>query len=358
MNGLDVMPVASGVWVHAKRFPRFSSENGVTLIGEIENSPLKRTRVCMHKDVSDRMQEMFIAFDGASYVRPSFHKNKDESFHMIDGFGKYVFFDNTGEPISDVRLGPYESDLPFYCRIPANLSHALIVYSEKALAHEVGEGPFEESETIFPNWSPDYSSDEDIKNLRVKYSKLPVNPITECSFERVNEEIYQVQPGVVSIRKADMEYLKSEVSQTAGQRIRLYVHQSEDANLHEMFVVCMGSTYVRPNAHIGKDESLHILEGAADIIFFDDKGEIFDVIELSDKLGHKNHFVRVPQEVYHSVAIRSEYLVMHQATSGPFDKKDINWASWAPTYDDHQGIIKYQNNLEKQVQSFKNRGKN
>ena len=44
---------------------------------------------------------------------------------------------------------------------------------------------------------------------------------------------------------------------------------------------------------------------------------------------------------------------MHQATSGPFDKKDINWASWAPTYDDHQGIIEYQNNLEKQVQSFK-----
>ena len=354
MNGLDFKSIAPGVWAYANRFPRFSNENGVTLVSEINNSPLRRTRVCMHKNVSDRMQEMFIAFDGTTYVRPSFHKDKDESFHMIDGFAKYVFFDKTGEPISDVRLGPYESDLPFYCRIPANLSHSLIVYSKNALAHEVGEGPFEKSNTIFPDWSFDYTSDEDKANFRKKYSAIPlISQITRGNFERISETVYQAQAGVVSIYKADIQYLKSEVNKTKRNSVRLNVHQSVDAKLHEMFVVYKGSTYIRPIANVDRDKSLYILEGTADFIFFDDKGEILDVIELSDKVGKKNNFVRVPQNLYHTIIMRSEFMVVHEAMIGPFDTKDTDWVSWAPADDDHEGIIEYQDSLERQVQSFK-----
>ena len=41
MNGLDFKSIAPGVWAYANRLPRFSNENGVTLVSEINNSPLQ-----------------------------------------------------------------------------------------------------------------------------------------------------------------------------------------------------------------------------------------------------------------------------------------------------------------------------
>ena len=50
-----------------------------------------------------------------------------------------------------------------------------------------------------------------------------------------------------------------------------------------MFVVYSKDTFVQVNKHLGKDESLHILEGEATFIFFDDIGNIINVTELSSK---------------------------------------------------------------------------
>jgi cupin fold WbuC family metalloprotein len=352
MNNILKKFLGPGVWVNDEIFPRFSISDVQFCIGEVNNSPTRRARICMHPETSDRMQEMFIAFDGATYVRPSYHRNKDESFHMIEGFGKYVFFDNEGNQVGDVRLGPYESDLPFYCRIPGNLSHSLIVFSQYAVAHEVGTGPFEKSETYFPYWSPDYQTDMEKDAYRTKYSTQPVTALTGCSFERFTEEMCRTKPGVVSVSRADLEYLKIEVNKTTRKRIRLCTHQSDDALLHEMFVVYTGMTYVRANCHIGKDESLHILEGYADFIFFDKDGNILEVIELGDKNSGKNVFIRVPKGVFHTIIMKSDYLIIHEATPGPFNRDDTLWAPWAPLDSDIKAVAAYQVKLAIKLAEF------
>lgn len=346
MNKISMTFLSPGVWDNAETFPRFSLTDVRFLVEEVKNSPTKRARVCMHPERTDRQQEMFIAFDGATYVRPSFHKDKDESFHMMEGFGKYVFFDDAGDLVGDVRLGPYESDLPFYCRIPGNLPHSLIIFSQYAVAHEIGTGPFEKSDTHFPAWSPDYQSDADQDAFRKKYATEPVTPIHGCQYERMTEEMCRAKPGVVSVSRADLEYLKSEVHKTARKRIRLCVHQGDDALLHEMFVVYTGMTYVRANLHVGKDESLHILEGEADFIFFDKEGNILDVVELGDKKSGKNVFVRVPQGVFHTIVMRSDYLIIHEATPGPFERADTLWAPWAPPDNDQEAVDAFMKGLE------------
>lgn len=341
--------LSPGVWQSADRFPRFSETDVRFCLAEVAGSPTKRSRVCMHPEPADRMQEMFIAFDGKTYVRPSFHRDRDESFHMIDGFGKYVFFDDEGRVTGDVRLGPYESDLPFYCRIPGNLSHSLIVFSEHAVAHEIAIGPFDRANTCFPEWSPDYQLDAEKEAFRLKYASEPVRPLLGCQYERLTEEMCRAKPGVVSVRRSDLEYLKSEVHRTTRKRIRLCVHQTDEAVLHEMFVVYTGMTYVRPNVHIGKDESLHILEGEADFVFFDDEGAVLDVIALGDQKSGKNFFVRVPQGIYHTIIMRSDYMIIHEATPGPFDRKDTLWAPWAPPDSDAEAVAGYQRDLEKAI---------
>jgi cupin fold WbuC family metalloprotein len=352
MKRLELKQLAPGVLENAEDFPRFSLSDAAFCVDQVSASPTKRARICMHNDINDRQQEMFIAFEGATYVRPSYHMNKDESFHMMEGYGKYVFFDELGNPTGDIRLGPYDSDLPFYCRIPGNLPHSLIVYSDYAMAHEVTSGPFEKAATIFPAWSPDLQTAEEQAAYRNYHANRPADPVRACQYVRQTEEMCRAKPGVVSVSRADLEYLKSEVNKTARKRIRLCVHQSDNDLLHEMFVVYTGMTFVRANWHVGKDESLHILEGEADFIFFNEDGSIRDVVQLGDRSKGKNVFVRVPQGVFHTIIMRSEYLIIHEATPGPFNRADTLWADWSPLDSDPGGVAAYQKELEQHVAAF------
>lgn len=353
MSKIETKKIVDGVWQNLERFPHISYHGLQDYVKAIHQSPTKRARICMHDNTDDRMQEMFIAFDGASYVRPSHHVNRDESFHMIDGAGKYIFFDEYGAQIDDVRLGNYESDLPFYCRIPGNLNHSLVLYSDHAVAHEVCTGPFDKSSTLFPSWSPDYQTSSETDQFRRHHTTQPVKPVQGCQYERVTEEMCRAKPGVVSIKRSDLEYFKSEVYNTTRKRIRLCVHQSDDDLLHEMFVVYTGMTYVRANKHIGKDESLHILEGEADFIFFDDLGNVIDIVPLGAKSSNKNFFVRVPQGVFHTIIMRSDVLVIHEATPGPFNREETLWAPWSPVDSDLQSVTTYSNDLERRLEDFR-----
>ncbi len=334
------------------RFPRFSQLEIDECVREIEQSPTLRARVCMHPNTEDRMQEMFIAFSGKTYVRPSFH-TKDESFHMLEGRGKYLFFDESGNVTRDVRLGTYNSELPFYCRIPTHQVHSLVLHSKHAMAHEVIAGPFERSNTLFPEWAIDYQHEEERAQFRKRFIDMPVSAIPNCQYERITEEMCRAKPGIVTLRKADLNYLKSEVYSVPRKRIRLCIHPGDDAALHEMFVVYTGLTYVRPNLHRGKDESLHILEGDADFIFFDEDGNVLDVVPLGTQHSGKNFFVRVPQGVFHTIIMRSDYLVIHEATPGPFRKEETLWAPWAPLDSNPEEASQYLQRLESQICEFR-----
>jgi cupin fold WbuC family metalloprotein len=352
MKRLALKKIVPGVFENAERLPRFSQSDADFCLEQVEVSPTKRARICMHMDTNDRQQEMFIAFDGATYVRPSYHVNKDESFHMMDGYGKYVFFDEEGKPTFDIRLGPYESDLPFYCRIPGNLSHSLVVYSDYAMAHEVTRGPFEKAATVFPSWSPDLKSAQDQHAYRQHHAQRPADPVRACVYERQTDEVFRTKPGVVSVSRADLEYMRSEANRTVNKRICLCVHQSDKDQLHEMFGVYTHKTFFGDKLHFGKDKSLHILEGEADLIIFDEVGNIRDLVQLGDRTKDKNIFVRVPQGVTYSLIVRSEYLIVHEATSGPFNREETLWADWSPLDSELPALKVHQQHLEMRLARF------
>ena len=46
-------------------------------------------------------------------------------------------------------------------------------------------------------------------------------------------------------------------------------------------LILSNKTYIRPHKHYNKSESLHVIYGSADVIFFDDVGNIIKVINLS-----------------------------------------------------------------------------
>jgi cupin fold WbuC family metalloprotein len=90
------------------------------------------------------------------------------------------------------------------------------------------------------------------------------------------------------------------------------------------------ATYVRPHRHIGKVETLAIVEGECEAVLFNNAGDLIDVISMSAPELGDNFFYRMPEGLFHSLIFRSEWLVFIETTIGPFDRLQTELASWAP----------------------------
>ena len=79
------------------------------LYKDADAHPRNRSRILIHKDSDSIPQEMLIAFTSKSIVEVSTHIFP-ESFTVLDGVAKYIFYKDNGELIGDVLLSPYENE--------------------------------------------------------------------------------------------------------------------------------------------------------------------------------------------------------------------------------------------------------
>ena len=145
-----------------------------------------------------------------------------------------------------------------------------------------------------------------------------------------NEEVLYTQDAVTKVDKDDIDSLKSRALRNERERARLCTHLSVDDAVHEMLIVHTRGTYVPPHKHLNKSESFHIIEGRLDIVIFDDSGNVLEVIEMAGYPSGDPFFWRINESFFHTVVPRSEVVVFHETTSGPFRRKDTVYASWAP----------------------------
>jgi len=113
-------------------------------------APLRRARYCLHHSHDDDVQEMVIAFCQNSSVPVHRHSNKSESYHVIEGELKILFFDNEGNVTRTIHMGQIDSGLPFMYRLSVNEWHTIRPLSEFVVLHEITSGPFvkEENEIL------------------------------------------------------------------------------------------------------------------------------------------------------------------------------------------------------------------
>src|SRR5689334_11822816 len=57
----------------------------------------KSSRLCMHRNMTDDVHEMFILHLKENYVRPHKHPGKSVSYHIIEGIADMVLFNEQGE---------------------------------------------------------------------------------------------------------------------------------------------------------------------------------------------------------------------------------------------------------------------
>ena len=131
-----------------------------TLKARADANRRRRARVCTHLSPHDPVHEMLIVHTHDTYVRPHKHHHKVESFHVVEGEGRIVLFDDDGQVTQVVRVGPYGSDRAFYYRLAEPRFHALLIDTPVIVFHEATSGPFRPEDTEWAAWSPADSDPE------------------------------------------------------------------------------------------------------------------------------------------------------------------------------------------------------
>src|SRR3972149_4129081 len=146
----------------------------------------------------------------------------------------------------------------------------------------------------------------------------------------ISAEVLVADAPIVALTRDDVAALKVGAAKNPRRRIRVCAHRSGDDAVHEMLIVMAQGCYIRPHKHLEKSESFHVVEGALDVVIFDDEGQVTQVLPLGDYVSGAGFYYRSDAALYHTVFIRSAVVVFHETTRGPFRPSDSIPAPWSP----------------------------
>lgn len=143
------------------------------------------------------------------------------------------------------------------------------------------------------------------------------------------EVAYSREP-IFALTREQVAFLKSLAADSPRGRARLCAHQAPSDPVHEMLVLVEQRSYLRPHMHLAKSESFHMIEGVMDVVIFSKEGAITDVIPMSADGISGSFYYRLSQPRFHTLLLRSPWVLFHETTSGPFEPSGTVLAEWAP----------------------------
>jgi len=142
-------------------------------------------------------------------------------------------------------------------------------------------------------------------------------------------DIFHAHGPLVEVGVAWLERLKAAAAASPRRRARLCLHQAPADRVQEMVIALGRDTQIRPHRHPGRSESIHVLEGAALVVLFDDLGA--ELRRLGLGLGPEEaRLYRLSSNTWHTLLPLSELVVVHEVVEGPFDGGGQEFAAWAP----------------------------
>ena len=170
--------------------------------------------------------------------------------------------------------------------------------------------------------------------------------------ERVNDEIFVARDSIVTFGEKEASFIKSQAIRSPRFRARICAHKSDGDLLHEMLIAISSESYIHPHKHIAKSESFHIVEGSADVLIFDDFGNITNIVKLGAPGSGRSYFYRLSEDSFHTMIIQSNILLVHEVTNGPFDREQTVLAPFAPPECDKIAVRDYIKHLSGEVAKF------
>jgi cupin fold WbuC family metalloprotein len=122
------------------------------------------------------------------------------------------------------------------------------------------------------------------------------------------------------------------------RRMNHNFHSGPADNPHRFLNVLLGGTYIPPHRHTDppKSESFLVLEGEADVIVFDDHGDITARYQLGSESAEGHLWgIDIAPGVWHTILPRTSRVVCFEVKPGPWvPATDKEFAPWAPREND------------------------
>ncbi len=147
---------------------------------------------------------------------------------------------------------------------------------------------------------------------------------------RESDDVFVASGPITTIGASEVAFLKSAAASSSRGRVRINAHPDAGDELHEMFIAIRPDSYIRPHKHPGKSEAFHLVYGAVDVVIFDEDGAISDCVALSTDPREGAFYYRLSVPRFHTLRIKSELLVVHEITNGPFRPAETVYAAFAP----------------------------
>jgi cupin fold WbuC family metalloprotein len=94
-----------------------------------------------------------------------------------------------------------------------------------------------------------------------------------------------------------------------------------------------------------------VLQGDVDYVTFDSRGNTEEVISMSDVNSAKPFYQSIRSEIFHTLLIRSDWLVFLEITEGPFNKGDTIFAQWSPEDINLKEVVHFVENLNQSIRN-------
>jgi cupin fold WbuC family metalloprotein len=172
------------------------------------------------------------------------------------------------------------------------------------------------------------------------------------NLEKINDEVFYAQDPIVCLGTDEVVFLKAQAKKNHNRRSRICAHRNVQDGVHEMIIAIYEGGYIHPHRHIAKSESFYIIEGEVDIVLFDLLGNISEIVLLGDIKSGRNFFYRLSDSHFHTLILRSEYLVFHEVTNGPFDRSLTLFADFAPHDTENVLVNNYSVHLDTQIKKY------
>jgi len=153
---------------------------------------------------------------------------------------------------------------------------------------------------------------------------------------------------IIGLEQSALQAVKNLADQSPKMRARICAHKDSGATIQEMIIVIRRGSYIAPHRHENKCESFHLIEGSADIVVFEENGDIRKVIQFCKE---RAFYYRLDSTLFHTIIVRSERIIFHEVTNGPFVANATEYAGFAPK-EGTEGIPSYMALVDQQVRDW------
>jgi len=316
--------------------PRLSGDGVALLESKYHSSARKRHRLCFHQNPDVALHDIVICYDKRSYIPPNKHVGKVESLLVLSGELDFFLFNDAGNVYDYRRLSTVQSGHPFYIRVPPNSWHGLRAVGDKpCIIKETISGPYDRSTLQWASFAP---PEADVATAGHQWYDCIARECTERGiaappeeiFEPVSETVFRSSRQLVTVSYGQLQPIIAAACKAPIRRARLCCHGSSEEQLQEMFIALAQGVDIEESVHVAKDESLTVINGNGLYVFPNEDGSMRETIvlapyEANPATNHRFFFARINRYVPHKIKVESDFLLIHEATTGPFDKSDTKY---------------------------------